>query len=46
MYHGNQPNHNSSYFELLLPKQHLYQSRVLLLLQFWSRHLKKFFLKI
>ena len=35
-------HHNFSYFELPLPKQHLYQIRVILLDWFWrSCHLKK-----
>ena len=47
-----QPNqeadhHNFSYFGLPLPKQHLYQIRVILLQWFWrSCHLKNSFFKI
>ena len=34
-------HHNFSYFELSLPKQHLYKIRVMLLQWFWRRcHLK------
>ena len=39
-------HHNFSYFELSLPKQHLYKIRVILLQWFWrSCHLKKVLLK-
>ena len=47
-----QPNHeadhqNCSYFELSLPKQHLYKIRVILLQWFRERcHLQKSFFKI